>query len=156
MDYRRMQLQLFLVIIICLIIGCNNGAFKKEIRENERNELITTLNKIYVADQKSREKVSAYIAKYGIKSAEVKELGREIAKTDSMNMIVIKNIINKYGWLSKEIVGEQANKTLFLVVQHGSKSDRKYFLPLMRLAVKNNAASAKDLAFLEDRVADEE
>lgn len=73
--------------------------------------------------------------------------------TDSLNILVVKDIISKYGWISSKIVGEKANSALFLAIQHSSDADREYFLPLMRLAVKNNAASTKDLALLEDRVA---
>jgi len=147
-----------LVFLVLLFTACTNHSKdqKAALSERDRQKLTNDLHQIYIDDQKSREKVSIYIEKYGIKSVEVANLGKEIARNDSANLIVVKRIIKKYGWLSADLVGERGNMALFLVIQHATKSDRKYFLPLMRAAVKNHAASAKDLAFLEDRVAEEE
>lgn len=147
----------FLFSTLCLKACVNNiNDEQEDLTELKRQELTAVLNRVYRDDQKYRGEVSSYIEKYGIRSSEVKALSKKMSTVDSLNIIVIKEIINKYGWLNKEVVGEQANAALFLVIQHATKNDRKYFLPLMRAAVKNNSASAKDLAFLEDRVADEE
>jgi len=74
------------------------------------------------------------------------DLMREI---DSINMIEIENIINEYGYPSKSIVGEPANKAVFYVIQHSDKID--HYLPLIRKATENGDIAQTSLAMMEDR-----
>ena len=155
--YMNYRLILFLFFTHCLVACLKSANDQTEdLTELKKQELTALLNRVYEDDLKYRGEVASYIEKYGIRSPEIKALSKKINTVDSLNIIVVKEIVNKYGWLSKDVVGEQANAALFLVIQHATKNDRKYFLPLVRAAVKNNSASAKDLAFLEDRMAEEE
>jgi hypothetical protein len=52
----------------------------------------------------------------------------------TVNLESVEEIINKYGYPSKSIVGEAANKTIFYVIQHSKKIDK--YLPLIRKATK--------------------
>ena len=70
-----------------------------------------------------------------------------------MNLIKVSAIIDKYGWLGPVEIGDDANSTLFLVIQHADLKTQEKYLPLMRTAVKNGKAKARNLALLEDRVA---
>lgn len=72
---------------------------------------------------------------------------------DSANQLQVVAILDTYGWLGVKEIGEQANTTLFMVIQHAGKAMQEKYLPIMRAAVKNGKAKARSLALLEDRVA---
>lgn len=61
-------------------------------------------------------------------------------------------ILDKYGWLGIDEIGEKANTALFMVIQHAGHSKQVKYLPMMRQAVKDGKAKANQLALLEDRV----
>jgi len=71
----------------------------------------------------------------------------------SINTSKIKKILDEYGWLGADIIGNQGDSTLFLVIQHSDFETQEKYLPMMREAVKKGNAKANNLAFLEDRVA---
>lgn len=70
-----------------------------------------------------------------------------------MNVVIVTEIINEHGWLSKDAVGEKGNMTLFLVIQHAELETQLEFLPVLRKAVQDGNAEAKNLALFEDRTA---
>lgn len=73
-------------------------------------------------------------------------------EADSINLIQVEAIIEKYGWLGYNEIGSQANSTLFMVIQHSNLKTWQKFLPIMKAAVANGKAKAKELALLEDRL----
>lgn len=91
--------------------------------------------------------------KYGSESQEMKSQWRIINNKDSLNLIQIKSLLDKYGWLGADIIGEQGSSTLFLVIQHADIVTQEKYLPIMRGAVKAGKAKGSSLALLEDRVA---
>jgi hypothetical protein len=90
---------------------------------------------------------------YGRDSKIVDSLGEIMIVKDSINLIKVTEILDKYGWVGSDKVGSQANQTLFLVIQHSDLATQQKYLPMMREAVKNKKASGSSLALLEDRVA---
>jgi hypothetical protein len=72
---------------------------------------------------------------------------------DSINQLKVAKIIDQYGWLGADVVGDQGNSTLFLVIQHADTKMQEKYIPLMRDAVKKGNAFAGDLALMEDRLA---
>jgi outer membrane protein OmpA-like peptidoglycan-associated protein len=88
-----------------------------------------------------------------MESKEMRELWTTIHEKDSINTIKVQLILDKYGWLGEDVVGEDGNTTLFLVIQHSHLDVQEKYLPMMRDAVKNGNAEAGDLAYLEDRIA---
>lgn len=104
-------------------------------------------------DQRYRNQIEETIARFGSDSKESKALFRNMKTTDSLNLIQVEAIINKYGWLGADKIGSQANTTLFMVIQHAELPAQVKYLPLMREAVKKGNAKASSLALLEDRVA---
>src|SRR5690606_9809949 len=155
MASRQFTLVLYLVIA-ALFNQCANPSFKTGClfsSVEEKQELINRLNKIYEDDQALRRSVMAAISTHGIKSEEVMAMGEEMRKLDSANVIAVKAILDKYGWLGSDVIGDIGNSALFLVIQHSDDTIQRQYLPMMRKAVKENAASSQDLAKLEDRVA---
>lgn len=115
--------------------------------------LVNQLDSILVSDQEGRYQLDDVEATYGIDSKEVKTLWRQIDYQDSLNLIKVKAILNQYGWLGRDVLGVEANQTLFLVIQHSDLATQETYLPIMREAVAKANASGADLALLEDRVA---
>ncbi|MFZ1527492.1 MAG: DUF6624 domain-containing protein [Ferruginibacter sp.] len=117
------------------------------------NSVTQQLLKIDELDQRYRNQIEYIETKYGRNSNELKYLLKEMDLADSMNLIQVESILNKYGWLGNDKIGSQANTTLFLVIQHSDLSIQEKYLPLMKEAVKKGNAKARDFALLEDRVA---
>lgn len=111
------------------------------------------LKQVDYDDQKYRNNIDVVQGKYGGGSKEMKSLFRTMSMADSLNLIIVEKIIDENGWLGADEIGEQANNTLFMVIQHNDLRTQETYLPVMREAVANNKAKASDLALLEDRVA---
>lgn len=126
----------------------------KEKSEPNLNEaLAAQLDTIYSDDQTYRKQIDEIEKQYGFQSKEMEAQWRTIAQKDSSNVGKVKAILDKYGWLDKDVVGSQGNATLFLVIQHANQATQEKYLPMMREAVKNGKAQASSLALLEDRLA---
>jgi hypothetical protein len=111
------------------------------------------LIEIYDEDQKHRLQIDEVGKKHGFDSKEMNALWNTINETDSINLLKIKEILNKEGWVGEDQVGAQANSALFLVIQHADLATQQEYLPIMRDAVKAKKAQPSALALLEDRVA---
>lgn len=126
---------------------------KDKAEANLNKPLVAQLDSIFIEDQKYRKQIDTVEKKYGWESKEMKSLWKVIDEKDSINLIEIKNILDKYGWLGADVIGAQGNATLFLVIQHSDLATQEKYLPMMREAVKNGKAQGSSLALLEDRVA---
>ena len=126
---------------------------KDKYEKNLNKPLVAKLDSIHDDDQKYRLELSEIQKKYGFESAEQKAQWKIINSKDSINLIKITDILDKFGWLGSEIVGQKGNSTLFLVIQHSDQKTQERYLPMMREAVKKGNAQGNNLALLEDRVA---
>jgi hypothetical protein len=127
---------------------------KKSMEANFNMPIVNMLDSVFVNDQSDRDKIDEIEKKFGHNSTEMKRLEANMHIKDSINLIKVSSILDKYGWLGSETIGDRGNITLFLVIQHAEslKVQEKY-LPLMRVAVKDGKAKGSNLALLEDRVA---
>jgi hypothetical protein len=73
---------------------------------------------------------------------------------DTKNTARMKEIVAQEGWPTKTLVGERASKAAFLLVQHADLDPafQRQCLPMLEKAVAAGEGSAKDLAYLTDRV----
>jgi hypothetical protein len=126
---------------------------KEKAEANLDKPLVARLDSIYQDDQAYRKQIMEIGEKYGWESKEVKDQWTIVNAKDSVNLVKIKAILDQYGWLGTDVIGTQGNTTLFLVIQHADLATQEKYLPMMREAVKNGKAKARDLAMLEDRVA---
>jgi len=141
----------------------NNEKFKKIIFELKKKTEIIEANydkplkqellDIYKEDQEIRKQYVLAQKKYGYQGKEMDSLAEIMVLKDSLNLIKIVKILDQKGWIGKDKVGQQANQTLFLVIQHSDLKVQQKYLPMMREAVKKGNANAGSLALLEDRVA---
>ena len=134
-----------------LLVEMQKEVDKKEANYNKPVQ--TALIAIYDEDQLIRQQYIAAQKEFGYESKQVDSLGAIMILKDSINLIKVTEILDKYGWIGIDKVGGQANQSLFLVIQHSDLKTQQKYLPMMREAVKNNNASVSALALLEDRVA---
>ena len=123
------------------------------IERNYDKPLQQELLKINEDDQKYRMQLDEVEKKYGYNSPQMQEIWQIIGEKDSINLVKVKSILDKHGWVGPDKVGKAANQTLFLVIQHSDLATQQHYLPMMREAVKTGNASGGSLALLEDRVA---
>ncbi|MCW3081497.1 DUF6624 domain-containing protein [Segetibacter sp.] len=134
-----------------LVGRIKQNKYRAEVNLNK--PLAAQLDSIYVEDQQYRRQIDSLQKKYGWESKEMTAHWKIINEKDSINLIKVKNTLDKYGWLGADVVGEQGSTTLFLVIQHSDRLTQEKYLPLMRDAVKKGKARGSSLALLEDRVA---
>lgn len=108
---------------------------------------------IYADDQDIRRDFMKVYKEKGTGSRAVDSIGKIMIHKDSLNLIKISKILDERGWVGNDVVGSQANQTLFLVIQHADLKAQQKYLPMMREAVKKGNANASSLALLEDRIA---
>lgn len=123
---------------------------KAEIHYNK--PLVAILDTIYREDQGERQHIDSIQNLYGWQSKQIDSLWKIIHFKDSINLLKVKNIIDKYGWLGPDIIGRDGATTLFLVIQHADTSTQVNYVSAMREAVKQGKAEANQLALLEDRI----
>jgi len=114
--------------------------------------LLKLMDSVYHDDQAYRFQQISVDKEFGASSPEGKNIRRIIHEKDSVNEIIVSGLLDKYGWISKEVVGSNGNATLGLVLQHSSLATQLKYLPVMREAVKTGKADPYDLAMLEDLV----
>jgi hypothetical protein len=128
-------------------------ALKEQSGINLNRPLASILDTIYETDQLWRLKMDTIIKQYGFNSSQVQKNAQSMHESDSANLIKVKSILDKHGWLGSDIVGEKGNTALFLVIQHADIESQSHYLPMLQQAVKNGKARVSDLALLEDRIA---
>lgn len=137
-------------LILLAFISTSHFSFGQE---KDHNAVIKQLLEIDKLDQQYRNQIDEIQNRYGGDSKEMKLLFSNMKETDSADLVQIDTIIKKYGWLGYNTIGEQANTTIFMVIQHSDLSVQLKYLPLLREAVKIGNAKARHLALLEDREA---
>ncbi len=123
------------------------------IEVNYNKPLQKELLSIYEEDQGIRMKFMSIYNNPSSDRKKIDSIGKIMNYRDSLNLIKASKILDTKGWVGKDVVGEEANKTLFLVIQHADLQTQQKYLPMMREAVKKGNASGANLALLEDRVA---
>ncbi|MDX1628239.1 MAG: DUF6624 domain-containing protein [Fulvivirga sp.] len=149
-----MKSQIVFIIAVVFLSGCNQKTTQRDLEPSSDLKAIgSLLDSIYIEDQKYRDEIEEISERYGWESEEMQKHWAKITKTDSNNLVVVKQILDTHGWLSSEQIGSTANSTLFLVIQHSNQETQEKYLPMMRQAVKDNKANSQSLALLEDRIA---
>jgi hypothetical protein len=126
---------------------------QKQTEKSHFNKaLAKELDSIFIVDQSGRGQLTQ-LAVNGIKdTAAVIALAMKMNVTDLSNQERVSAILDKYGWLGPDVVGDSGTDALFFVIQHSGLTNQEKYLPLIKEAVKNGKAKATELALLEDRV----
>lgn len=77
-----------------------------------------------------------------------RQLGMEIWRNDSINLIRMCEIIDQYGL----VFGEE-NEILWVVIQHGSLEVQQKYLPMFVEATEQRNIKGELVAMLQDRIA---
>jgi len=147
---------LILIAAVILIVRCSpkTDPESKAIEiPQDLTELGLMLDSILVEDQRYRIEIEGLLNEFGWESEEMKTLWAKIAKVDSCNLEVVEEILAIHGWIGPDKIGVNPNSTLFYVIQHSNQKTQEKYLPMMRNAVEEENAKARNLALLEDRVA---
>jgi hypothetical protein len=136
--------------VSCLLLLIST-VFYGQGRMND--SLVRVLDTVAQDDEMYRDQLDDMVQRYGGQSKEVKTLYRQMQAQDSTNQTKVCAILDKYGWLGTDVLGEEGNGTLFFVLQHAELPMQVKYLSMLRTAVKEGRAKARHLAFVEDRVA---
>ncbi|GAB6119023.1 DUF6624 domain-containing protein [Dysgonomonas termitidis] len=135
-----------------------NNAYVKifNIFEQEMNpeiySLKNELRKMGNNDQSIRILLMDSQKKYGETDLRTKNIRRIMNGIDSLNAGKVTQIIDKYGWLSSDDIGEEASDAIFLCIQHCSDATiQNKYLPVLEDAVKKGTVKGWQYAFLTDR-----
>lgn len=111
------------------------------------------LENIHKKDQGIRILLMDARKKYGKEDKRTQSIDKIMIGIDKRDAIYVKHIIDTYGWLSSDDIGEDANETLFLCIQHVDNLEvQTKYLPILKKAVKEGDAKGWQYAFLTDRI----
>lgn len=117
--------------------------------------LIEVLDTIWRAEQLPLRSRDSLMRIYGPESELLSEQQAIYEKSHVINERKVKNILDTYGWPTKEMAGERGNWTICNVIQHSDNAVRLNYLPMMRQAVKEKKLEPRFLVRAEDRIATE-
>lgn len=147
----------YLLLISLIIIGCTTASKPKteSTKKITQENLMAIIDTIWKTEQEPIRLRDSLIAIYGADHKLVKKQDLIIDENHAINEKKVKRILNKYGWPTKEMVGERGNWTICNVIQHSENKVRLQYLPMMRQAVKDNKLEPRFLVRAEDRIATE-
>jgi len=119
------------------------AAYEKTLKDPAlRKEILALMDE----DQAARK---AYIATKDPKAQE------RIKASDAKTTARMKEVVAKYGWPGKSIIGEDGTRAAWLLVQHADEAAdlQKLCLPLLEKAVAAGESPKENYAYLYDRVA---
>lgn len=130
-------------ILLLIALGGVADAKEKKVEDPSlRKEILALVDE----DQAARDAM--------IKKQDMANFAR-VEAIDKKSTARLKEIVAKSGWPGVRLVGEDGAKGAWLLVQHADRDPafQKKCLALLEKAVKAGDASAKDWAYLVDRVA---
>ena len=143
----------FSILIIVLTLQTTvNAQVEETVNIQQYTILKNKLESIRVKDQALRLILPEIEKKFGKESEELKYIWILIHHQDSINEIEVGKIIDRYGWLGANEVGDLANQSLWLVIQHAPIEIQEKYLPYLRESVEKGESEGWYLAFLEDRI----
>ena len=152
-------------IILSAILVIISSLTSAQIKVNE--ELKNELNIINKDDQIFR-RLYFFKDEYESKSDSLKKLFKvddiglkeilvkSMMKNDSINLLKIEEIIQKYGYPGKSLVGENESSVAWEVIQHATFETRKKYLNLLKSTADKNEIRFTLYALTLDRVLMEE
>lgn len=150
--YKKMKKTYYLLTLLVLLVfsSCNT-----KIKEAKEENLIALIDDIWKTEQEPIRLRDSLMAIHGVDSELVKEQQLIIDKNHIVNEDRVKNILDKHGWPTKDMIGERGNWTICNVIQHSDNDIRIQYLPMMRQAVKDKKLEPRFLVRAEDRIATE-
>jgi hypothetical protein len=140
-------MKLKLTILLIFFIS-NNSIAQDTLYSKVKQQLLA----IEASTAKNANKLNQEIQKYGLNSDAVLSLKQEIKSDDSMNLEKVKKMIQKYGWLGYDEIGNDCNFILFNTIQKADLQTQVAYFPIVKAAVKNKKALKVHEVYLQDRI----
>jgi len=148
--------RLVFIFTLLLTMACSNKKGNEAPTSKQTPiDLITVLDTIWRSEQRPITLRDSLMKIYGAESKKVQTQQEIYEKNHIVNERKVKTILDKYGWPTKEMIGEQGNWTICNVIQHSDNEIRIKYLPMMRKAVKDKKLEPRFLVRAEDRIATE-
>ena len=141
---------LFLILFSCKKVEKTsiNLELKKELSEIEfRDQALR-----FITDQTPKDSLDLIAKRIKVDPTYFKNNYKSVSVTlDGENIKRVEEIIAKYGYPGKALVGTPENRAAWIVIQHFSPQVIQKYLPMLREAVKNGDLDRQSLALTEDR-----
>jgi hypothetical protein len=139
---------------LILLLSFSSLAYPQDTSATQLNRsLRSELLKMESDDQKYRgevDKIRAMSLPADEKQKRVAALMEKQARLDKRNLKRLVQIIDKYGWPGRSLVGKESSLTAFLIIQHADLEDQKKYFPMLKEAVRRGEANQDYAALLED------
>jgi TonB family protein len=137
----------FLITLVCISF-LTYGKLHAQLNKS----LIKTLDSISEGDQRYRGKIVEDAAKeFGWESPQVREIWRKQELLDSEMLTRTEQVLNKYGYPGRTMVGTERKSIAFLVIQHASLEVREKYIDLLTRAANQGELLWSSLALMIDR-----
>ena len=136
--------------------GSVTDIIKQNIGETDvklNRGLVILLDSVYREHHSHRLTEISIKNQFGTNSKESDEIRKKIREKDNVNLAIVESVLEKYGWLGKEVVGFIGNYAIVLIIQHADLKAQEKYQPMAREAFKKGNIDAYDYALLEDRIA---
>ena len=143
-------MKLFLLCLLAL-----TSLLPERSHAQTSTNFIAILDTVWQTEQEPIRLRDSLLNLYGADSKQYQEQQEIYEKNHAVNEEIVKNLLDTYGWPTREMIGERGNWTICNVIQHADNSVRVEYLPLMRQAVKDKKLEARFLVRAEDRIATE-
>jgi len=138
------------IVIGVAMLGCTKSQVQHESRGEALPELRSEIAARVVTDQAVQQELSERIqAQQPVDAA--------VARRDSVfqaNLEWMRVVLAQHGWPGRRLVGDEGSHGAWLLLQHADQDTalQHTALRLLEGAVRSGDASARDLAYLTDRV----
>lgn len=132
------------------------GALRRKVEDMESNydkALREELLAMYEADQSPRRQYSYYKRLIPQQTSKADSIYRIMLHTDSLNVIKVTAILDRRGWIGRDLVGAQASDAIYMILQRADLMTHLKYLPVLKEAVERKDVEPMYLAFFEDRIA---
>lgn len=140
------------VLVLLTLGGKVQSQINKELKQKLDAILYTdqTLRELF-DNSISEERKNEILTEFGYTQDDFKKrFFGIVADNDSLNIEEIKDIISKYGYPGKTLVGEPTNEAAWYVIQHSNKIEQYY--PLIEKAGKEGELPKRLVAMMQDRL----
>ena len=125
---------------LILLLSFSNLAYPQDTSATQLNQsLRDELLKMQSDDQEYRgevDKIRALSLTADEKQKRVAALMEKQERLDKRNIRRLVQIINKYGWPGRSLVGKEGSLTAFLIIQHAELEDQTKYFPMLKEAVR--------------------
>ncbi|MCB0685567.1 MAG: hypothetical protein KDC53_03550 [Saprospiraceae bacterium] len=147
---------IFIIFLLIMASCANKNKPAETVSDTQTSSnLISILDTIWQTEQTPIRLRDSLMKIYGAESEEYNEQQLIYEKNHIVNEEKVRDILDKYGWPDKTVIGEQGNWTICNVIQHSDNEIRIKYLPMMREAVKDKKLEPRFLVRAEDRIATE-